>query len=212
MPRRSSLPVELVASTPEPVRSDADLVRAFVDGEAWAARAIWNRHAAMVFRLIDRTLGPAAEAEDLTQEVFVQTFAKLPGLREPNALRSFVYSVSIRTLKWELRRRRVRRILRLSDPAQLPEVAVKGEDGEAREMLTRFYRVLDALGASDRTVFVLRYMEELRLEEIAARMEVSLATAKRWLKRATGEVSSRVDADEELTSYLRERGGFDVRQ
>ena len=211
MAHRLGLPVQLVSPGAEPVLADADLVRAFANGETWAARAIWNRHAPMVFRLLERALGPTGEAEDLTQDVFLRAFSNLPSLRDIDKLRSFIYSVALRTLRWELRRRRVRRILRLSDTGQLPEQAVRGVDSEARQILARFYGVLERLRVNDRTAFVLRHMEGQKLEEIADTMGVSLATVKRWVSRAGLEVSSHVEGDRELAAYFRERGGFHAR-
>jgi RNA polymerase sigma-70 factor, ECF subfamily len=209
--RRLGLPVQLVPPGGEPVLEDADLARAFANGESWAARAIWNRHAPMVFRLLERALGPDGEAEDLTQDVFLRTFSSLPTLRDIEALRSFIYSVALRTLKWELRRRRVRRILHLSDTGKLPDLPVRGVDSEARQLLARFYTLLAQLRVNDRTAFVLRYMEGLKLEEISERMGVSLATVKRWVSRASKDVSALVEADRELAALFRERGGFDAR-
>jgi RNA polymerase sigma-70 factor (ECF subfamily) len=210
--RRLGLPVQLVSSAGEPVHDDADLVRAFSEGESWAARAIWNRHAPMVYRLLERALGPNGEAEDLTQDVFLRTFSSLPTLRDIDALRSFIYSVALRTLKWELRRRRVRRILRLSDTGQLPDLPVRGVDSESRQILGRFYALLEGLRINDRTAFVLRHMEGLKLEEIADRMGVSLATVKRWVGRASQDVSALVAADRELAAHFHQRGGFDAQR
>jgi RNA polymerase sigma-70 factor (ECF subfamily) len=208
---RLSLPVQLVSAGAEPALADADLVRAFAEGEAFAARAIWNRHAPMVFRLLERTLGPNGEAEDLTQDVFLRTFSKLPGLRDADALRSFIYSVALRTLRWELRRRRVRRILRLTDTGQLPELPVRGVDSEARQILVRFYAILELLRVNERTAFVLRHIEGLKLEEIADTMGASLSTIKRWVGRAVLTVTIHVEADRELAAYFGKRGGFDAR-
>lgn len=165
----------------------------------------------MVFRLLERGLGPDGEAEDLTQDVFLSSFAKLPTLRDGEALRSFIYSVALRTLKWELRRRRVRRILHLSDNGQLPDLPVRGTDSEARQLLTHFYALLEQLAVNDRAAFVLRHMEGLKLEEIAERMGVSLATVKRWVGRASRDVSALVEADPELSARLGGRGGFHAR-
>ncbi|HMJ53958.1 MAG TPA: RNA polymerase sigma factor [Polyangiaceae bacterium] len=211
MPRRLGLPVQLVSPGAEPVLDDADLVRAFSDGESWAARAIWSRHAPMVYRLLERALGPSGEAEDLTQDVFLRTFSKLPTLRDVQALRSLIYSIALRTLKWELRRRRVRRILRLSDTGHLPDLPVRGVDSESRQILSRFYGLLEQLPVNDRTAFVLRHMEGLKLEQIADQMRVSLATVKRWVSRASQNVSSLVEADRELSAHFRQQGGFDAR-
>jgi RNA polymerase sigma-70 factor (ECF subfamily) len=165
----------------------------------------------MVFRLLERALGPSGEAEDLTQDVFLRAFSNLPSLRDVDALRSFIYSVALRTLRWELRRKRVRRILRLSNTGQLPEQPVRGVDSEARQILARFYGVLERLRVNDRTAFVLRHMEGQKLDEIAHTMGVSLATVKRWVGRAGLEVAAHVEGDRELAAYFRERGGFHAR-
>jgi RNA polymerase sigma-70 factor (ECF subfamily) len=209
--RRLRLPVQLITAVAQPV-PDAELVRAFSNGESWAARAIWRRHAPMVFRLLERALGPNGEAEDLTQDVFLSTFARLQTLRDGERLRSFIYSVALRTLKWELRRRRVRRILHLSDNGQLPDLPVRGVDSEARQILAHFYALLERLDVNDRAAFVLRHMEGLALEEIAERMGVSLATAKRWVSRASRDVSTLVESDPELSGQFGERGGFHGRE
>jgi RNA polymerase sigma-70 factor (ECF subfamily) len=204
--------VHLVKLGTDPEADDAELVAAFCDGAAWAARAIWIRHAPMVFRLVERTLGPNVDSEDLTQDVFLRTFAKLGDLRDHAALRSFIYSITLRLLKWELRKRRVRRILHLSPTGHLPEVPVRASDGEVRQILTRFYALLDLLAASERTAFVLRHMEGFKLEEVAERMGVSLATVKRLVSRASQSVSTLVESDAGLSAYLAERGGFDARR
>jgi RNA polymerase sigma-70 factor (ECF subfamily) len=183
-----------------------------MNGESWAAREIWTRHAPMVHRLLERALGPSSDAEDLTQDVFLSTFSRIPTLRDTGALRSFIYSVALRTLKWELRRRRVRRILRLSPTGRAPELPVAASDSESRQILGRFYQLLDQLGENERAVFVLRHMEGFKLEEIADQLGVSLATVKRWLSRSSERVSDLVDADRELSAYFRERGGFGARE
>ncbi|WP_207217779.1 MULTISPECIES: RNA polymerase sigma factor [Sorangium] len=200
--RRASVAI----APPEAERGGPDdraLVRALVAGEPWAAAAVWNRHAPKVFRIVARVLGPGADAEDLTQDVFVSVFSKVPGLRDPDALGSFIVSVTLRMLKWELRRRRVRRILHFAESAELPEQAVEPVDSEAREALGRLYAILDTLNADDRTVFVLRHMEGMSLPEIAEAARVSLATVKRRLSRATELVSSRVEHDASLAGYYK---------
>lgn len=198
--------VPVIASAADGARDDVELVSAFLEGESWAARAIWTRHAPMVFRLLQRALGPNGDADDVTQDVFLSTFTRLPTLRDPHALQSFIYSVAVRTLKWELRRRKVRRILQLSPTGRVPDLPVRATDSESRQILERFYRLLDRLGASERSAFVLRHMEGLKLEEVAARMGVSLATAKRWISRSSTSVSALVAADRDLTSYARDLG------
>ena len=189
----------------EPSRPDAaELVRALRAGEAWAASAVWNAYASRVFRIAARVLGSESEGEDITQDVFARVFSGIGGLRDPSALESFVFSVALRMVKRELQRRRVRRILRLSDTGHLPECPVDAHDSEARDALAWLYTILDQLGAEERTAFVLRYMETMSLPEIAAAMDLSLATVKRRLDRAVARVEA-ADKDGTFATYASQK-------
>ena len=181
---------------------DLELADALVAGEAWAATATWNKHAPMVSRFLQRALGPHADVEDLTQEVFVSLFAGARALRHREALRSYIYSIAVRTLRWELRRRRARAIFHLSGFDQLPDHPVPALDAESRQALRRFYAILDRLSVQERTAFVLRHMEGCKLTEVAEALGISLATAKRRLARAGTTVARFVDRDPALAAYV----------
>jgi RNA polymerase sigma-70 factor (ECF subfamily) len=163
----------------------------------------------MVYGFLDRALGSSGESEDLTQEVFWRVFAAIRTLREPTALRSFIYSSAIRMLRWHLRSRRIRRMFTLSDSGELPDRAVPAADSEGRELLATFYRLLDALGANDRTAFLLRQVEGMSLEEIVQATGASLATVKRRIRRASQELTVLAKAHPELVHYVVPCGGSD---
>jgi RNA polymerase sigma-70 factor (ECF subfamily) len=185
------------------------LVHALTAREEWAARLAWNRYAPMVYGLLDRALGSAGESEDLTQEVFLRVFARIHTLRDPAALRSFIYSSALRMLRWHLRAKRVRRLLSLSDSGELPDRASPGVDSEGRDLLRRFYGLLDELGANERTAFLLRHVEGLTLDEIGTLTGASLATVKRRIRRASDRVNVLAQGDAELAQYLGEGGAAD---
>jgi RNA polymerase sigma-70 factor (ECF subfamily) len=199
-----------VAATSREDLEDADLARALIAGEPWAATVTWNRYAPAVYGIASRALGRASDAEDVTQEVFYRLFCRIGTLRQPDALRAFVTSFALRIVKWELRRRRTRRWLMLSDSSELPETGVFSGDPEARQALERFYAVLDRLGTRERLVFTLRHLESMTLEEIATALGISLSTVKRSLARATERVSLWVSRDKDLAGYFeRPAGGRD---
>jgi RNA polymerase sigma-70 factor, ECF subfamily len=197
--RRAQLQLAPRAAASHP--EDHDLADALVAGEPWAAVATYHKHGPMVFRFLHRALGACGEAEDLTQEVFLHVFAKVRGLRNRYALRSFVLSVAIRTLKWELRRRRIRRIFQLSSFDHLPEPAVEALDAESRQAVRRLYAILDRLSAQERAAFVLRHIEHMTLDEVGEALGMSLATVKRRLGRATRLVSREMECDPSLAPY-----------
>jgi RNA polymerase sigma-70 factor (ECF subfamily) len=119
----------------------------------------------------------------------LRVFARIHTLRDPDALSSFVLSIALRVIKWQLRQRRVRRILHLTDDGVPPEIAVPGLDSEARQALARLYKFLDTLPVEERTVFVLRHVG------------MSLATVKRRLSRARNHLTSRLQVDSALRAY-----------
>ena len=186
---------------------DAALVRALFAGRPDAPAATWNRYAPLVFGICSRALGSETEAEDLTQDVFYRLFSRIRTLRKPEALRSFITSFAIRTVKWELRRRRARRFLTLSATGDLPETPPGFVSADNRYALQRFYHALDRLSARERLVLVLRHVEEMTLDEVADAMDISLATVKRTLRRAQGRASALLGGDAELKTILVRRGG-----
>jgi RNA polymerase sigma-70 factor (ECF subfamily) len=190
----------------------AELVEALRAQEPWAARALWDRYSPGVRRLMARALGPREDVEDLVQEVFLRVFLRVHTLREATALREFVTSVAIHVLKWALRRRWVRRKVTLSATGVMPEVVTPGVDAEARDALARCYTILDNLSANERAAFVLRYMEEMTMDEVAGALRVSLSTAKRQLKRAVAKVGRIIGNDEGLRSYFTGEGGHGFRE
>jgi RNA polymerase sigma-70 factor, ECF subfamily len=189
--------------------TDADLVAAYLRDEEWASAAIWERFAPMVQRILYRGVGPGHDVDDLVQEAFLRLFRKLPSLRDPAALKSFVVAVTTRVLQTELRTRWLKRWLGLSDDGLVPDAAVPGADLDAREALSRFYRLLDGLAVKQRAAFILRYIEGLELTEVAAGVGVSLATIKRWLPRVSKKVYRQAERDPLLKAYL-SLHGFEV--
>ena len=193
---RMRLVAAATASPEEASATDLELARALIDGTSNAAEAAWERYSPLVHRIVSRAIGPDAEVEDVTQEIFYRLFSRIRTLRKPEALRSFVISFAIRIVKWELRRRRARRWLTLSETGDVPDEQMMVMDAENRYALRRLYSLLDRLSTRERLVLVLRHVEGMTLEEIADAMELSLATVKRGLRRASARVSQMVDADD----------------
>jgi RNA polymerase sigma-70 factor (ECF subfamily) len=184
--------------------SDAALVQGLVERQEWAATTLWTRFGPLVYRIADRALGSPHEAEDLTQDVFLCLFRKVGTLRDPRALRSFVVSVTIRNLKWKLRRRRLRQWIHLTDTGQLPDLPVRGVDMD--DALRRFYALLDKLRTDDRMVFVLRRVDGMQLQEVALATGHSLATVKRRLRRVDADLAQLMAGEPVLMSFLHREG------
>ncbi len=181
--------------------TDRELFGALVAKDSKAPILAYRRYAPRIFGIVQRSLGPSTDAEDLTQDIFLRVFARVHTLRNPDALSSFVLSVALRVIKWQLRQLRVRRILCLTDSGFLPDIAVPGLDSEGRQALRRLYQFLDALPTAERTVFVLRQVEGMNLQEVADAVGASLSTVKRRLRRSLDRLDKKVQTDSALKDY-----------
>ena len=182
--------------------ADAALARAIVAGHRNAPRVAWDRYAVLVRGVLRRVLGPGAEVDDQAQLVFLQLFRDARNLRDVTALRSFLIGITVRVARSELRRRRIRRWLHLTDDGVMPEALDEGADVGAREALGRLHALLNQLDDGDRLLFVLRHVEKLELTETAEAVGTSLATAKRRLAKVTARVHAMALRDPLLVDYL----------
>lgn len=184
-----------------PFGSDGHLVSGIRAQTHGATRALWDRYAPLVTGLVRRALGPEHDADDLVQEIFLRVFRYLKQLRDPDALRSFVVSITMNTIRQEFRQRKLRRWLRLTDTGVVPE-RPGAWDPSPRLALARFYRILDDLNVEERSCFLMRHFEGLEQPEIAAALDLSVATMKRRLARATERVMRRVKQDPALMEFM----------
>jgi RNA polymerase sigma-70 factor, ECF subfamily len=177
---------------------DATLARAASSGDPRAASVLWDRFSPLVRRMLRRTMGPMAEVEALVQEVFLRALRQIGGLPEAAQLKPFVVAVTVRVLSGELKRRRVRRLLRgLQRRSKIDDAG----QTVVRGALSSLYRILDELDAETRLAFTLRHFEGMQLTELAAAMDASLASAKRRLDRANARVQAAVGRDAAFSAY-----------
>ncbi len=192
----------LVARQQAPEVDDASLARSAMAGDPAAHTAIWDRYHLLVRRVLCRAMGPANDVEDHVQEVFLRFYRSSALLRDPSALRSFLFGIAMRVAASELRSRRIRSWLRLTPDGVLDEHAAPHADADAREAVKRLYAILDRLDTKSRLAFVLHHVEGLELLDVAAALGVSLATVKRRLSRVSARVWAMAEGDRLLVEYL----------
>jgi RNA polymerase sigma-70 factor (ECF subfamily) len=189
--------------------TDEQLAQALIRGDTGTSQQAWMRFLPMVRGQLRRILGPGLDEDDLSQEVFLRFFQRVGGLREPAAVRGFLFAICLRVAKKELRRRWLRRWLRLTDDGTLPEDPGRPNadalEREARDALKRYYAILDTVGGRGRSLFVARYIEGMDLAQVSRMHGLSVSTAQRRL----GRVAARVDAMVRRDPVLSELAGHD---
>lgn len=181
----------MVTSSRSPTKSgagptDAALVIAARAGEGWAQEALFQRYARLVVGLAQRILPHPADADDLTQDVFVHALNRLDTLQNPQAFAAWISSIVVRTASKRLRTRRLlaRLGLRRPDAPDLDAIVAATAPPDVAAELRRVYELLEELPAEQRVALVLRRVEGMEIAEVAAQMGLSVATVKRRLGAA----------------------------
>ena len=158
---------------------DALLARAEVD----SIEALFRQHALYVATIALRVLGSNDAVDDVVQDTFVIALKQVKTLRDPQAVRAWLATTAVRLATRKLRRRRLRQFLWARENVAVVPTSIAATS-EQRVLLTQAYRILDRLPVDERVAWLLRYVEDAKLEDIASWCGCSLATAKRRIAAA----------------------------
>lgn len=166
--------------------SDFDLAQASAHGDIQAFETLYERHHRRVYSLCLRMVANPTEAEDLTQEVFVQLFRKIGSFRGESAFTTWLHRLTVNHVLMHFRKRGVR----------IEKTTEEGEIGEIQDILQSaserphfvdriaLDEAISQLPPGYRTVFVLHDIEGFEHTEVADLLGVSVGTSKSQLHKA----------------------------
>jgi len=169
------------------------LVARIVGGDAAAFEIVMRRHNGALFRTARAILRDDADAEDALQEAYLAAYRNLGAFRGDAQLATWLTRIVINQALGRLRARRRDNLVELHDDAAGDEgedamdetPAASPETGAMRAQLRRLLeREIDALPLAFRTAFMLREVEEMPIDEVAASLEIPAATVRTRVFRA----------------------------
>jgi RNA polymerase sigma-70 factor (ECF subfamily) len=183
-------------------RADTELIDSILAGDTRAMEALMRRHNRSLYRTARAILRDEAEAEDAVQEAYLHAFRALDTFRGESKLSTWL--VRITANEALMRRRRNARTAMMaamdveSDSLESDEAGPESlaQRGEMRRLLEAR---IDALPDSYRAVFILRALEELTVEEIAAVLGIPDATVRTRYFRARGLMRQSMAGDIDTT-------------
>ena len=182
--------------------SDLSLVRRVQRGDKTAFDVLVLKYQHKVVKLVMRYVRVPAEAEDIAQEAFIKAYRALPQFRGDSAFYTWLYRIAINTAKNVVASRGRSPIeynLDLSNPEESYDMQDRIKDTATPEALamTEEIRVtvdaaIEALPEELRTAIVLREIEGLSYEEIAASMDCPVGTVRSRIFRAREAIDGRL--------------------
>lgn len=171
---------------------DADTLEArrAATGDEGAFERLYRRHVARIHTLVRRMAGPDT-ADEITQDVFVRAWDKLPTFRGESAFGTWLYRLAINVVLSRRRSERSERKALLDDDTALEyQVAPHTPAGMRLDLETAMGRLAE--GA--RQVFILHDVEGWTHEEIAEQLGLVPGTSKSQLSRARAALRRMLDA------------------
>jgi len=209
-----------LSSAAQPEASDAELARRVAGGENAAFELLMRRHNRTLFRTARAILRDDAEAEDTLQEAYMQAYQAMGSFRGEAKLSTWFARIVANEALMRLRKRARRaEIVPLQSSAALqnfneipdPSMENSPESSAQRAETRRLLEAqIDALPDAYRTVFVLRAVEEMSVEETAEVLQIPEATVRSRFFRARSQLrealATKIDlACEEAFAFAGER-------
>ena len=197
-----------VADSPEARPSaETQFIERLRAGEAAAFDRLVNERSADIYALLYRLTEDPEEARDLTQETFLQAFRSIAHFRGDADLRTWLYRIAVNQARnrwrwWRRRRRNLTVSLDATDETRELPLANRlvdeyAEDPEARTLAHEREKILlaaiRALARPYRLAVLLRDVEGLSYEEVAATLDISVGTVKSRLSRGRTELRRKLE-------------------
>ena len=170
--------------------TELTLVRRAQQGDEEAFGTLFELHKRRVYSVCLLMTKDVAEAEDLTQEAFLQVFRRVGTFRGDSTFSTWLHRVAVNTVLMKLRRRKSPPMLSLDEPVSPDSPSLRHEFGEADLNLSgtidriALRRAIEDLPAGCRKIFVLHAVQGYQHQEIAQALRCSIGNSKSQLYKA----------------------------
>ena len=189
---------------------EAALVARAKDGDANAFTDLVKQYDRRIFRMAKQITQNDEDAEDVLQEAFLKAYSHLDDFQGNSKFYTWIVRIAVNEALMKLRKRRSDRTVPLDDPIDTGEdvvareIAVWDETPEDKYSRDELGEILDeaiqSLKPAYRTVFILRDIEEMSIEETAEALNLSISAVKSRLLRA------RLQLRDKLTRQFKRKG------
>jgi RNA polymerase sigma-70 factor (ECF subfamily) len=165
---------------------DFELTQAAAAGNMVAFEEIYQRHHRRVYSICLRMLQNATEAEDLTQDVFIQLYRKIGSFRGDSAFTTWLHRLTVNQVLMHFRKRNVK-FEKTTEEGETPVQIVGGTENPRKMPVVDKIAIENAIAQLPngyRNVFVLHDVEGYEHEEVAKILGCSVGTSKSQLHKA----------------------------
>ncbi|WP_054029889.1 RNA polymerase sigma factor [Desulfatitalea tepidiphila] len=176
----------------------ARLVTLAQNGDHTAFHRLADRYQPEIFRMMYYRTRSRMDAEDLTQDVFLRAYKQIGRIESPALFRSWLYRIAVNRVKDFYRRQRIKSLVGWvsmdEEGFRESEEMVVAPDAEERldrrDFWNRVEGLLERLSKKEREAFLLRFFDQLSIQEMTTAMGKNESTVKTHLYRALNKIKA----------------------
>ena len=182
---------------------ETDFIERLSAGDERAFKSLFNLYKSKVYNTAAGFLTNENDAEDITQEVFIQVFKSIKHFKEKSQLSTWIYRITVTKCLDMLRKKKAkRRFAFITDIFEKEDKESKesfvnyehpGVETDKKELSAILFKEIDYLPENQRIAFILNKVEQLSYREISGIMDTSVPAVESLISRAKANLKKRLE-------------------
>jgi len=170
------------------------ILQSIAEGDKTAFQELYKLFSEKVYNTALSYAQNEQDAEEITQDVFINIFRNAAKFKGNAAVGTWIYRITINTSLNQIKKKKRFSFLKFGDtPLDKPDFEHPGVVLENKENAKALFKVIDTLPDSQKTAFILSFIEELPRQEVADIMSTSLKAVESLLQRAKKNLRGKLE-------------------
>ena len=174
--------------------SDEELMQEIKAGNMFAFDAIYGKYCKRVYKFGYSILKSLEEAENLTQDVFLNLWENLHKVEKDSSIKSYIFTIAYNSAISIIRKKaRESEFVEYLKSVQVINVEPVNVELEYNELTNKLDEIINTLPKRQKEVYLLHKVEALKYNEIAERLNISVNTIENHMSRALKTIREKLD-------------------
>lgn len=168
-------------------QEEKELLEKIIKRDERALFYIYRKYQPLIFNFVKSQISNYQTAEELTQDIFIDFIEALRDFRFQSSLKTFLFSIARHKIVDQIRKRKIKNILFSKLPSYIVEslkVVFIDEEIDKKELKEKISKVLDYLPNDYRVILRLKYIDGVKIKEIADKLKMNFKATESLLFRA----------------------------
>lgn len=178
------------------MKPEFQLLHRIAKKDSIAFRQLYEKYSAKVYNTALSYAQSVEDAEEITQDVFVKIHRSASKFKGKSSVNTWIYRIAVNTSLDYLKRKKRLSIVKLNNiTVDKPDFEHPGVVLEKKEKAKALFKVIDTLPETQKTAFILSFIEELPRKEVANIMQTSLKATESLLQRAKSNLRKKLEKE-----------------